>query len=344
MNEEKPTASAPAPFGRPRRRAVPLLTSVVIVVLAIACAAEGYLIYLKQLQIVSGSMDSDLIRGELTQLQTNLDQANSTLQEYTSLLGYYSVGDLREAVKDAPTGTARSLVDNMNTELQLALAKIARLEASIAERDNTIQGMQTVEGQLRSEIAVEKQRAERSELLLGNEQQAHSNDVQRLEAESADWKKKFERSDADYADAARSQREELQKRLDLAAHSRAREEVLRVLLAQRLRVPVPGGLSAAVLAPYQLRLQVASATRDPVNRVVLPFHPDLEEGMHFNIYGPDSQQAKCRIEVQIVHEDRAHAEVIAVYGRYEPVRAGDLADLDLAYEEIRRADGLPVTP
>ena len=79
MNAEKPAASASAPFGRPRRRAVPLLTSVVIVVLVIACAAEGYLIYLKQLQVVSSSMDSDLIRGELTKLRTNLDKANFTL-------------------------------------------------------------------------------------------------------------------------------------------------------------------------------------------------------------------------------------------------------------------------
>ena len=339
MSQEKPAERVSASAPR-RYKAAPLIATITVVVLVIACAAEGYLIYLKQLQIVSGSMDSEVIKGELTKLQTNLEQANRSVTRYGDLVGYYDLGELEEKVRDAQPPSARGYITKLETDLQVMATKLDGLQRERdtlkKDRDKAFAEKTAAETTFREELGKADQQVRQLEQDLKNEKAAHTTAVEDLQAQVTEWKGKYEKSKSDY--------EEVRLRHDLEQAKRqkleTRVEMLRVLLAQRLGVATPTGLSAVPLFPHQLRVEVVSAMSGAENYVTLAPHRKLEEGMRFYIYSAGGQP-KCLIEVKNVYPDRVLADVIQALSE-EPAKAGDIADLDLAYEEIRRPGGLQV--
>jgi len=201
MSQEKPAERVSASAPR-RYKAAPLIATITVVVLVIACAAEGYLIYLKQLQIVSGSMDSEVIKGELTKLQTNLEQANRSVTRYGDLVGYYDLGELEEKVRDAQPPSARGYITKLETDLQVMATKLDGLQRERdtlkKDRDKAFAEKTAAETTFREELGKADQQVRQLEQDLKNEKAAHTTAVEDLQAQVTEWKGKYEKSKSDY--------------------------------------------------------------------------------------------------------------------------------------------------
>ena len=330
-------STVPAPPAPVRRRTVPFVTSLVIALLAIACLTEGAVIYWKQLQVEISSQVTDQVRDRIAKNERELQQTNYTLQQYAEVVGSSDPARLKEQVKGAKPPTVAGYLSELETKLQTTLTKLDELQSGwtgmAQARDDAIKGRVTAESELTKKGEEFRQTADRLVKQLEGEQEARRKDVEGLQQKVVDLEQKLKDDDTRYDAMVRTYNEAVQREL------RAQERVdrLRLLLAQTLRVPPPAGLTPGLLANDRLELSVTGAEsvqNISYVRLPIPQNRPLAAGMRFLIL--DSQRrAKCLVQLANVLPDKALGLVVEKYSA-DPVVPGDLADLDLAYEELRK--------
>jgi hypothetical protein len=335
-------STTPAPV---RRRTIPFVTSLLITLLAIACVVEGFVIYLKQLQVGVSAQDTAQVRDLIAKNKRELEQTNYTLQQYAEVVGSSDLAALKEQVKGAKPPTVQGYLSGLETKLQTTLTKLDEMQSGWSgmekARDDAIKAEVKAETELAKKAEEFRQTADLLAKQLPTEQEAHRKDVENLQQKVADLEQKLKDEDKRYDEMAKtyneaSQREDgYQKRVDR----------LRLLLAQTLRVPPPPGLSPALLVGHRLQLRVAAAESvQNISYVRFPIPPDrtLEVGMRFLIF--DSQQRpKCLVQLANVVPEKSPEKALGlVVEKYstDPVVTGDVAELDLAYEEVRNPASL----
>jgi archaellum component FlaC len=338
--------TAPVPPAPVRRRTVPLVTSLVIALLAVGCLTEGFIIYWKQWQVEASSQITEQVRGTIARYERDLEQTNYTLQQFTQVVGSSDLGRLAEQVKGAKPPTLQGYLSELEAKLQTTVTKLDEMQSGWSAmqkaRDDAIKAQVTAESELTKKAEEFRQTADRLVSQLQAEQDGHRKDVEGLQQKVADLEQKVNEWKAHYDDAANKYNQALQRQRSLEVWYQERLDRLRLLLAQTLRVPPPPGLSPALLANDRLELRVAGAESvGNISYVRFPIPPDrtLAVGMRFLVY--DSQRRpKCLVQLTNVVPERAPVKALGLVGeRYsaEPVAAGDLAELDLAYEELRKS-------
>jgi hypothetical protein len=328
--------STPPPAPPQRRRAIPLATSVIITLLAVASAVEGVVIYWMHWQVMASSQVSDQVRDLIAKRERELQQVNNTLQQYGELVGYGDLGRLREQVKDAKPPTLEGYLSGLQSKLTTTGSKLDEMQggwsAMEKARDDAIKAQVTAETELKKKAEEFRQTADLLAKQLQAEKEARQKDVADREQKVAKAEENVRSAEASSDEAAKKYKDAL----DALGRTQERVDRLRLLLAQTLRVPPPPGLSPALLVADRLELRVAAAEslqNISYVRFAIPTDRTLAVGMNFLIL--DSQRRpKCRVQVTNVVPDKALAQVVEKYSA-EPVAAGDPAELDLAYEEVR---------
>jgi hypothetical protein len=326
----------PAPAPPQRRRAIPLATSVIITLLAVASAVEGVVIYWMHWQVMASSQVSDQVRDLITKRERELQQVNNTLQQYGELVSYADVGRLKEQVKDANPPTLEGYLSGLEGKLKTTLSKLDEMQSGWSAmekaRDDAIKAQVTAETEVKKKAEEFRQTADLLAKQLQAEKEARQKDVADLEVKVAKAQEELKKSEEVSNEAGRKHN----ALLAALGDGQKRVDRLRLLLAQALHVAPPAGLGPALLVTDRLELSVAAAeSLQNISYVRFPIPADrkLEVGMRFLIL--DSQRRpKCLVQLANVLEDKALAQVVEKYST-EPVAAGDPAELDLAYEEVR---------
>jgi Skp family chaperone for outer membrane proteins len=333
--------TAPAPSAPLRRRSVPFVTSLLITLLAVACVAEGFLIYLKQYQLARFTVDATTAGDELKRFKRELEQTNNTLQQYGELIGYADLASLKEHVKDANPPTLEGYLSGLEGKLKTTLSRLDEMQSGWSAmekaRDDAIKAQVTAETEVKKKAEEFRQTADLLAKQLQAEKDARQKDVEDLQQKVAEAEKNLRDSESKSNEAVTNHN------AVLAALGKAQERVdrLRFLLAETLRVPPPPGLGPALLANDRLELRVSTAESvQNISYVRLPIPPDrtLAVGMRFFIL--DSQRRpKCLVQLTNIVPEKAPEKALGlVVEKYsaEPVMVGDPAQLDLAYEELRK--------
>lgn len=328
--------STPAPPPPKRRRAIPLATSVIITLLAVAAAVEGVVIYWMHWQVMASSQVSDQVRDLITKRERELQQVNNTLQQYGELVSDADLGRLKEQVKDANPPTLEGYLSGLEGKLKATLSKLDEMQtgwsAMEKARSDAITAQVTAETEVKKKAEEFRQTADLLAKQLQAEKEARQKEVQDLQQKVTEAQGQLKKSE-DASNEAVTKHNAL---LTALGNVQRRVDRLRLLLAQALRVPPPAGLSPALLAAERLELSVATAEslqNISYVRFALPADRTLEPGMRFLVL--DSQRRpKCLVRVTNVLSDKALAQVVEKY-LAEPVAPGDPAELDLAYEEVR---------
>jgi uncharacterized protein YukE len=331
---ESTTPAPPAPI---RRRAIPFATSILITLLAVACVAEGFLIYLKQLQVMASSQITEQVAGTIAKYKRDLEQTTNSFQQFVEVVGSSDLPHLQEQAKGAKPPTVEGYLSELESKLQTTLSKLDEMQSGWTgmgkARDDAIKAQVASDTELKRKADEFHQTADLLAKQLQAEKDARQKDVTDLQQKVADEQKKVKDADEVSSRAAKEHNDFLE------AFRKTQERVdrLRLLLAQTLRVPPPPGLSPALVANDRLELRVAAAEsvqNISYVRFAIPADRPLDVGMRFLIL--DSQRrTKCLVTVTNVLSDKALAQVMEKYSA-EPASTGDLAELDLAYEEVRK--------
>lgn len=343
MSEEK--SPAPTTKPPPRRRAIPLVTSIIITLLVIACLTEGFLIYLKQLQVVASSGAADQVAGHIAKLEREKGDTENTLKRYYELVGPGDPAQLEELVRNARPPTVRGYLSEQEAKLTTTTTKLDELETGWKgmekARDEAIQARGAADVQLIQKTTEFLQRLEALTKQLQAEQDARSKDVAALQAEVDELEGRLTDEEERSNDLGSKYNKEKQTRRALENWYQEHLSKVRVLLALSLRVPPESvGLSEAVVAADRLSVTLTDSGEEPVR---FPRDPRFQEGMRFVIYDRQ-RRAKCLVQLVNVLPDKALGQVVEKYPQYSPVSPGDLAILDLAYEELRTRPGPPGSP
>ena len=135
MNQERSRTTPAKP--QPRRRSVPLITSIIIILLVAACMAEGFLLYLKQLQITASSQATDQAAGRIAKLEREKGDTENTLNRYYTLVGPGDPAELEEQAREATPPTLSGYISELEAKLQTATTKLDELQAGWVDMGNT---------------------------------------------------------------------------------------------------------------------------------------------------------------------------------------------------------------
>ncbi len=340
MSEEK--SPAPTTKPPPRRRAIPLVTSIIIALLVAACLTEGFLIYLKQLQVVASSQATEQVAGHIAKLEREKENTENTLKRYYELVGAGDAAQLEELVRNARPPTVQGYLSELEGKLTTTTTRMDELQTGWKgmekARDEAIQARGAADVQLTQKTTEFLQRLEALTKQLQAEQEARSKDVNSLQAEVDELEGRLKDEEKRSDDLTSRYNQEKQTRRALENWYQEHLSKVRVLLALSLRVPPESvGLSEAVVAADRLSVTLTDSGEEPVR---FPRDPRFQEGMRFVIY--DGQgRAKCLVQLVNVLPDKVLGQVVRKYRGYSPVSPGDLAVLDLAYEELRTRPGPP---
>jgi len=347
MNQEgSPTTPAKPPR---RRRSVPLITSIIIILLAGACITEGFLLYLKQLQITASSQATEQAAGRIAKLEREKEDTENTLSRYYKLVGPGDLAELREQVRNTKPPTLRGYISELESKLTTTITKLDEKETGWAgmekARNDAIQARAKAEVQLTQKTTEFLQRLAALTKQLQTEQEAHRKDLKALQEKVAEVEKDLKNADDLFDKAVADANQASRRNKALEAWYQVHLNKVRVLLARLLRVqPESVGLSPALLAADRLEITVdgaESAGDVPYVRFLTPQDKELETGMRFVIYD-NKRRPKCLVQLRAVLPEKALAEVVQKYSQ-DPVKPGDLAELDLAFEELRKLPAPPST-
>ena len=334
MSEEK--SPAPPTKERPRRRAIPLVTSIIIALLVVACLTESFLIYLKQLQVVASSQAADQVAGHIAKLEREKENTENTLKRYYELVGPGDAAQLEELVRNARPPTVQGYLSGLEGKLTTTTTRLDELETGWKgmekARGEAIQARGAADVQLIQKTTEFLQRLEALTEQLKAEREARSTDVNSLQAEVDELQEDLKDSDRQFNEVGDKYNKLLRTHKAVTNWYQEHLSKVRVLLALSLRVPPKSvGLSEAVVAADRLSVTLTDSGEEPVR---FPRDARLREGMRFVIYDRQ-RRAKCLVQLVNVLPDKALGQVVEKYPQYSPVSPGDLAVLDLAYEELR---------
>jgi len=351
MSEEKPPKPPASVVSKPRR-SVPLVTTIIVTCLAVAVAAEGFYIYLQRYQIMEFQDNATNAGDEIAKLRRELQQTNYSLQRYYQLVGPGDLGDLEERVRSANPPTLRGYISQLEARLQTTVSKLDELQAGWDSMNQRVQEAVKAKAAAQAQLTQKTEEFARKLEGLTARMEAQRKDHQKalaaLQAKVADLEKRLRDEEKHSDELAAKYNQEHQARRQLEAWYRQRLNKVRTLLAQALGVPLASvGLSEALLAADRLQIPVAAA-ESAAGLSYVRFEPPpgrkLEVGMRFIIYDRQGRW-KCTVRLTNVETDKVLGLVEQTNPESgEPVRAGDLALLDLAYEELRSPPAPPSLP
>jgi len=334
MSEEKPPTS---PAREPaRRRAVSLVTSIVIALLVVACVSEGFLIYLKQLQVVASSQAAEQVSGHIAKLEREQENTENVLQRYYQLVGPGDPAALEELVRSARPPNLRGYLNELQARLDTTLTKLDEKETGWAgmekARNEAIEARGKAEVQLTQRTEEFLQKLDGLTKQIESAQAARDKEVGALQERVDELQKELKDSDERFDETANAYSELVRTHKAVTNWYQRHLSKVRVLLALSLRVaPETVGLSQAMVAADRLTVTLTDSGDEPVR---FPRDARLQEGMRFVIYDRQ-RRPKCLVQLANVLPDKALGQVVEKYPQYSPVSPGDLAELDLAYEELR---------
>jgi len=339
--DRAPSPTAPE-VRKTRRRSVPLITSIIIILLVAACTAEGFLIYLKQLQVTASSQATDQARGRISKLEREKENTENTLGLYYTLVGAGDIAPLQEKVRNSTPPTVRGYISELEGKLQTTATKLDELQtgwdAMQRTRDDAIKAAEEAKSEATRSAEQFSQKVGQLTEELKAERERHQGDVKALEDEVAGLKKDLKDADDVSQKAVEAANKESRRHRAVENWYKEHLTKVRVLLALSLRIPPEDlDLNESVLTEDLVTITLTTSGEEPVR---FPSDPRLQEGMRFVIYGRQ-RQAKCLVQLVNVLPDKALGQVVEKYPQYSPVSSGDVAKLDLAFEELR---GLPEPP
>lgn len=351
MSEEKSSAPS-APAAAKPRRVVPLVTTIILTGLAVAVAAEGFYIYLQRYQIERFQNNATNSGDEIAKLRRELRQSGYSLQRYYQLVGPGDLGDLEERVRSATPPTLRGYLGQLEAKVQTTTSKLDELQSgwdNMTQRvQEAIKAKATAEAQLTQRTEEYARKLEGLTAQIQTEREENRKAIEALQTKVAESEKRLRDAEKRYDDLVSKYNQERQARRRLEAWYQQRLARVRALLAQSLQVPLATvGLSEALLAGDRLQMPVADAeSAGDISYVRFDPLPGrrLEAGMRFIVY---DRQGRWKYTVRLtnVETDKIMALVEQTNPRSgEPARPGDLAQLDLAYEELRKPPTPPSAP
>jgi len=353
MTEETPVK----PVGKVWQR-LPSVRTVLVVLLVIACIVEGFYLYIKTIES-RGSTAMAL--NKINSLERELDGYRNSFELYRELMGYrerdFPAVQERIRKSDPQPPTVQGYVSYLENRLQQTLTELegyrTRQEMVENARKKAVQEAVDAQTKLDQRTTEFQNQLTRLSGLLEAEKKAREEDKKLLNDRLADLQTKLDQKDAEYNDVVRKHNTAVAE-LDKAKEdyrlyrqmTDAQRDRLVLLLAQALNTPPPPGINPNLLTLYRVDTTVNQVNPHPDGGIYVslnkPTNVDLNKGMRFVIRGK-SGELKALVEVKNVRETDGLATVIGWYG--DPSRSiepGDVAELHLGFEEVRRGGRLTV--